>query len=281
MTDHTLGQFIRKHRERLSPQELGLPALGRRRTPGLRREELAQRCGVSPTWLAWIEQGRPVSASTDMLGRLAQALRLTAVERQYLFTLAGKLDPAGAVDDTTQRDAAQALVAHLHTPAYVLDRAWNAVAWNAAAAELFVDWLDAAPGSPDTVMPNLLRYTFLCPVARRLISPWEERAHRLVAEFRNDCGRHAADPAIRALVAELSQADAAFARFWQNYDVVPREGGRRDFVHPSRGPLSFTQTTWHAAAQRDLKLVVLVSIDINAWPSTSPAARLSLAPDLL
>ena len=264
MTDHTLGQFIRKHRERILPQDVGLPVFGRRRTPGLRREELAQLCEVSPTWLTWIEQGRPVSASADMLARLASALRLTAAERQYLFALAGRVDPAGAAEDNTQRSAAQAIVAHLHTPAYVLDRAWNAVAWNQAAADLFVDWLDGdQPAADDIPAPNLLRYTFLCPAARRLIAPWEERARRLVAEFRNDCGRHATDPDIHALVAELSQADTAFARFWQNYDVVPREGGRRDFLHPARGALSFTQTTWQAAAQRDLKLVVLVVLVVD------------------
>ncbi|QEI04461.1 helix-turn-helix domain-containing protein [Pigmentiphaga aceris] len=255
MTDHTLGQFIRKHRERLLPQDVGLPALGRRRTPGLRREELAQLCGVSPTWLTWIEQGRPVTASTDMLARLTDALRLSAAERQYLFALAGRVDPAGAADNRSQHADAQAIIAHLLTPAYVLDRAWNAVAWNPAAADLFVGWLDAA----STPLPNLLRYTFLCPAARHLIAPWEERARRLVAEFRNDCGRHAADPDIRDLVAELSHADPTFARFWQNYDVVPREGGRRDFLHPTKGPLRFMQTTWQAATQRDLKLVVLVA----------------------
>jgi len=259
MTDHTLGQFIRKHRERMLPQDVGLPAFGRRRTPGLRREELAQLCEVSPTWLTWIEQGRPVSASADMLARLASALRLTAAERQYLFALAGRVDPAGAAEDNPQRSSAQAIVAHLHTPAYVLDRAWNAVAWNQAASDLFTGWLEGDRPTEDPTPPNLLRYTFLCPAARQLIAPWEERARRLVAEFRNDCGRHATDPDIHALVAELSQADAAFARFWQNYDVVPREGGRRDFLHPARGALSFTQTTWQAAAQRDLKLVVLVA----------------------
>ena len=140
---HALGEFIRAHRERLSPQAVGLAGGPRRRTPGLRREEVAQLCGVSPTWYTWIEQGRPVSASADALARIAVALQLSRAERAYLFELAAQRDPAEP--DPASQDAPAALlqtVALIGAPAYVLDRQWNALRWNVHASALFVGWLD-------------------------------------------------------------------------------------------------------------------------------------------
>src|SRR3954453_18793702 len=130
-----LGDFIRTHRERLSPLAVGLPPGPRRRTPGLRREEVAQLCGVSPTWYTWIEQGRPVSASADALARIAVALQLSRAERAYLFELAAQRDPAEP--DPAAADAPATLletVQLVSAPAYVLDRQWNALAWNERAA---------------------------------------------------------------------------------------------------------------------------------------------------
>ncbi|MGN4224056.1 helix-turn-helix domain-containing protein, partial [Burkholderia gladioli] len=150
-----LGDFIRAHRERLTPEALGLPPGPRRRTPGLRREEVAQLCGVSPTWYTWIEQGRQVSASADALARIAVALRLSRAERAYLFELAAQRDPAEP--ELATADVPDTLVAAVDlvaAPAYVLDRQWNALAWNAPAAALFAGWLD---GDHDR---NLLRFTF-------------------------------------------------------------------------------------------------------------------------
>jgi transcriptional regulator with XRE-family HTH domain len=139
-----LGEFIRLHRERVRPQDAGLPSHGRRRTPGLRREELAQLCAVSPTWLTWLEQGRPVSASVKVLARLADVMNLTAAERAYLFRLADKLDPMplpasdpGAGISTEQ---AGTIVSAIKTPAYILDQQWDAVAWNRPARDLFIGW---------------------------------------------------------------------------------------------------------------------------------------------
>src|SRR5258708_1543979 len=150
-----LGEFIRAHRERLSPLAVGLPPGPRRRTPGLRREEVAQLCGVSPTWYTWIEQGRPVSASADALARIALALQLSRAERAYLFALAAHRDPAEPHPAAPDAPAALLETVQLvNAPAYVLDRQWNALAWNERAADLFVGWLD---GTHDR---NLLRYTF-------------------------------------------------------------------------------------------------------------------------
>lgn len=252
---HNLGDFIRAHRERITPDRAGLPAGGRRRTPGLRREELAQLCDVSPTWLTWIEQGRDVAASSNLLARLADVLQLSAAERGYLFSLADRIDPqASATHEEAQ--PLQAMVDAISAPAYVLDRQWDALAWNADALALFGGWLDVEANAP--LRPNLLRFTFRSAAARGLIVDWDDRASRLVAEFRADIGKHAGLPAVAGLIAELSQGSAEFQALWTLQDVVARDGGLRRFHHPAMGELAFTQVTMHLAKRHDLKLVMLL-----------------------
>lgn len=249
MTTRDLGLFIRKHRERLGPEEAGFRTAGRRRTPGLRREELAQLCEVSPTWITWLEQGRQITASVAMLERLSNALRLTQAERRYLFTLAGKVEEEG---EGEYPDALLKSVEFMNFPAYILDRQWNALAWNGEALKLFKGWLDGG------ARPNLLRFTFLSPKASLLIENWEERAKRLAAEFRADCGSHADEPEVQDLISELSEKSEAFAKYWKDYEVTGREGGLRIFNHDSLGRLTYLQTTFYPALRRDLKLVLLL-----------------------
>jgi transcriptional regulator with XRE-family HTH domain len=247
-----LGDFVRAHRARLTPAALGLPAGGRRRTPGLRREEVAQLCGMSATWITWIEQGRDVAASPAALARLARVLQLSPAERAYLFELAARRDPV--LPAPAAMDAPAALVASLAAiaqPAYVIDRTVTARAWNDAAARLFVGWLD---GEHDR---NLLRYIFLSRAARRLIVGWEERARRVVAEFRADTTRHLDDPAITALIADLRARSPAFTRMWDAQDVVDRAGGVRGFAHPD-GLQHYEQLTFVLASRPEFKLVMLV-----------------------
>jgi len=257
MTTTTLGEFIRTHRERTTPQSVGLPSGGRRRTPGLRREELAQLCEVSPTWLTWLEQGRDVAASGKLLARMADVLHLTAAERGYLFGLAERLDPQHGDDGDEAGESLQAIVDAIDGPAYMLDRQWDAVAWNEHALALFGGWLDVEEAV--SIKPNLLRFMFRSPAARGLIVDWENRAHRLVAEFRADIGKHASEPALAALIAELSQDSPEFKTLWHSQDVVSREGGLRRFHHPRAGELSFNQVTLRLAQRHDLKLVMLLA----------------------
>ncbi|WP_343730137.1 helix-turn-helix transcriptional regulator [Duganella sp.] len=251
-----LGEFIRAHRERTTPQSVGMPAGGRRRTPGLRREELAQLCDVSPTWLTWLEQGRGVAASGKLLARMAEVLHLTAAERSYLFSLAERLDPQHDDGAADAEDSLQAMVDAIDGPAYMLDRQWDAVAWNDHALALFGGWLDVEEAAP--ARPNLLRFMFRSAAARGLIVDWEDRARRLVAEFRADIGKHASDAALAALIAELATDSAEFRALWQSQDVVSREGGLRRFHHPRAGELGFNQVTLHLSQRHDLKLVMLL-----------------------
>src|SRR6185437_15241333 len=141
----TLGQFLRARRDRSRPEDFGLSGGHRRRAPGLRREEVAVLCGISPTWYTWIEQGRTSAISVETLGALARGLRLSQAERTYLFELASRADPAPRSEEPDPHRLA-GLIAAVSTPAYVLDRHWDAVGWNAAAAELFEDWLGGIGG---------------------------------------------------------------------------------------------------------------------------------------
>jgi transcriptional regulator with XRE-family HTH domain len=252
-----LGAFLRRRREQLRAADVGLPASRseRRRTPGLRREEMAEICGMSPTWYAWIEQGRDISVSSAALARLAAAMRLTPAERSYLFELTRKRDPsqppsrrAGEDEPSPAlRDALNAMTA----PAYLLDRLWRARAWNEPAARLFSDWL----GSGE---PCLLNYVFLNGAARLFIVDWENRARRLAAELRADTGRRPDDAALRALVDGLRTASPDFAAFWSDHAVLAREGGARAFNHPRDGALNYEQVTLTPDGRPDYKLVMLL-----------------------
>jgi transcriptional regulator with XRE-family HTH domain len=248
-----LADFVRAQREKLDPAASGLPAGGRRRTPGLRREEVAQLCGLSVTWYTWLEQGREISLSPTALARLAAALRLDRAQRAYLFELANKRDPQeGAVAVDELPAPVEACIKAIKAPAYVLDRTWTARAWNIAAARLFVGWLTPSGDR------NLLRFIFLEPTARSLISDYEERARRVVAEFRADLGTHLDDAAIRGLVDSLRAESKLFARLWGEHSVLGREGGARTFNHPTQGDLRYEQVTFNVASRPELKLVMLI-----------------------
>nr|WP_235679961.1 MULTISPECIES: helix-turn-helix domain-containing protein [Cupriavidus] len=247
-----LGAFLRAHRERLAPADVGLPPGRRRRTPGLRREEVAQLAGLSATWVTWLEQGRPVALSARALASLAAALRLSRAERAYLFELAGRRDPQQAGGEAVPA-AVMASVHAIRGPAYLLDRQWNALTWNAAAAELFIGWLDG-----DSQERNLLRAMFVSAPLQALVEDWPHRAGRLVAEFRAHSIRHADDAPMRALIEGLMAESPAFRAAWLSQDVEDREGGRRGFRHPALGALQFEQLTLWPAAAPGLMLVMLL-----------------------
>ena len=248
-----LGAFLRARREVITPGSVGLPAGIRRRTPGLRREEVAQLSNVSATWYAWIEQGRPVSVTPATLARLARGLQMSRAERAYLFELAGKLDPDWNQD--MREDVPEAVLAcvdAIEAPAYVLDRLWTARRWNGAAERLFGGWLDRGGE------PNLLRFVFCHPKARSLICDWEERARRVAAEFRAATTSHVEDPERDALINDLARESRDFAAFWAAHGVLKREGGARAFNHPSDGLLRYEQVSLKIASWPDFRLTILI-----------------------
>jgi len=248
-----LGTFIRAHRERLP---VPVKAAGRRRTPGWRREELADAAGVGVTWITWLEQGRDVSASPAALARLADALALNPAERASLFDLAGRRDPIEPTEPQTHLPVhVLALPSLMLVPSYLLDHLWTARAWNAAATQLFTGWLD------DGAERNLLRYVFLSPQAPTLIADWAERSQRLVAEFRADFSRRPRDAAMQALIDELCSSSALFARLWREQTVLSREGGERSFQLAQGRVRRYQQTTLLVASQIECKLVCLVPLE--------------------
>lgn len=250
-----LAEFLQALRKRGSPEEFGFPTGARRRTKGLRREEIAQLAGISATWYTWIEQGRDVNMSADALIRLAQALRLTRTERAYLFELAGRRDPQGHIqEDDLASTTLTALLNNITVPAYILGRTWNILAWNPQAAHLFGDWLTA---ETNNMAPNLLRLVFTHPAAKTFVVNWEIRSKRLVAEFRADCRSRLEEPELQSLVTELSKASSDFDQFWKQHDVLERQGGLREFNHATEGLLAYQQVTMRPVDQEQLKLVML------------------------
>ncbi len=250
-----LGDFLRSARARISPQSVGLPMGVRRRTPGLRREEVAQLCDISTTWYTWIEQGRDIVVSPAVCVRLADTLRLDRAERHYLFELAEVADPDQHGLTHQLPAGLNTCVDQIQSPAYILDRTWNVLARNAAMVQLFNGWPDRDS------QPNLLRYIFLDAEARHLVVDWEQRATRVVSEFRGDVGAHVDEPELNALLQTLRESSAVFAQWWGKQTVVEREGGLRSFNHPQDGLVHFQQFTFRLAVRPDCKLVMLVPHD--------------------
>lgn len=250
-----LGQFIRAHREQLCPPDTGAQ---RRRTPGYRREELAEAAGLSTYWLTRLEQGRSHTASVSVLARLAQVLQLNPAERATLFELAGKYDPYSEGPNSPLQHVDNPILKlpeQFNGPCYLLDSYWNALNWNAKAAQLFVGWLDRPQADK-----NLLRYTFLNPAAQTLIPNWSERAQRLVAEFRPEYAHHSDKEEMVLFVQQLLSQSPQFASLWQTQHARYRDGGIRYFNHPTLGPCQYQQINLQNSADSDLKLVCLQSI---------------------
>ncbi|MGO3123891.1 MAG: helix-turn-helix transcriptional regulator [Advenella sp.] len=248
-----LGTFVRSVRDRVTPQQAGIAGGQRRRTPGLRREEVAQLCDISVTWYTWIEQGRDVSVSATVWARLATVLQMTRAERTYLFELADVSDPdhdSAVVSAPTA--SLQACVDSINAPAYILDRHWDVLAFNAALDQVFAGWMSAQ------AHPNLLRFIFLDAQAPDIVVDWEIRANRVVAEFRADIGAYLDDGETSGLIDELLAGSPVFSHWWARQVVVEREGGLREFNHPQLGIRQFEQITFRLATQPDCKLVMLL-----------------------
>lgn len=248
-----LGEFVRNIRARVTPQMAGLAHGQRRRTPGLRREEVAQLCDISVTWYTWIEQGRDVSVSSAVWSRLADVLQMSKAERAYLFELAEATDPDHAKEQYGSLPLSlQGCVDNMKGPAYILDRCWNMLFFNTELDTVFNGW----PGRQ--AEPNLLRFIFQSSEAPHIVVNWEQRAHRAVAEFRADIGAHLDEPDIKQIMEELLDSSTVFKHWWSRQTVVEREGGLREFMHPAQGYLEFDQITFRLATHLDYKLVMLL-----------------------
>ena len=245
------GDFLRSRRERLTPKAAGLPGGRRRRTPGLRREEVAELAGIGVDWYIRLEQGRTVNPSVATIDALARALRLGKVEHAHLRTLARNAERRGFIRETVP-DALRRLVQSLNQPAYVTGRRWDILAWNDAAADIFTDFSRVAEADR-----NILVYVLTDPAARRLFgAKWAEEARRMVAQFRGTHDLWAGDPAFTNLLERLREACPDFPAWWDTHDIRSVAAGQKLLHHPERGPLRFEYATFQANDDPALKLAL-------------------------
>jgi len=248
-----LAEFLRSRRARLSPADVGLPPGLRRRTPGLRREEVAELAGIGTTWYTWLEQGRDIRVSADVLDNLARALRLAPDERAHLFRVAYRQPPPRPLEPREEAPpAAHRLLATLGAaPAYITGRRWDLLAWNAAAAAVFGDF-----GALPDDERNLVRLIFTNGEMRRRFVNWEGTAQGVIALFRADRGRYADDPWFAEVIDDLWRASPEFGRWWPRHEVRERSQRRKEVEHPVVGRLALEPTTLQMVGSPDLKLVV-------------------------
>jgi transcriptional regulator with XRE-family HTH domain len=250
-----LGSFLRSRRARLAPDSVGLPNGFRRRTPGLRREEVAQLAGVGLTWYTWLEQGREINVSPKVLCSIARALKMDPAERGHLFLLAGHRPPAGFTEDGVRQEHRNVLDRWEPYPAYILNRRWDVLAWNPVTARLFN--YSEQPGG----VRNAMWAMFLLPSRRTLIADWESAAEKMVATFRGEAAQYLDEPEFLVLIAELESQSPEFAALWQKRDVRGRTHGVKSLRHAELGRLEFEHTWYEIADQPGCKLVLYTPAD--------------------
>lgn len=250
-----LAEFLRARRESIRPEQVGLPAGRGRRTPGLRREEVALLAGVSVTWYTWLEQGRRINASDDVLLAIARALRLDDAGRHHLLALT---DPGTAAIDAPA-EAPSALVrlldALMPAPAYVLGPHWEFVAWNTAQARLY-----PRIGELEPPRRNLMWVLFADRSTRDLIVDWDIHARQAVAEFRSATSAVRHDPAMTELLDLLRDESDEFAGWWSEQNVSGFETRLRRFRHPAAGELTFEYQQLSPAEWPNLRVVAQLAV---------------------
>jgi transcriptional regulator with XRE-family HTH domain len=256
---HELGDFLRTRRARLTPEEVGLPRGSRRKTPGLRRAEVAQMVGVSVDWYTWLEQGRSITPSTQVLERLVQTLRLDAHERTHLFLLAQhQAPPALLLEPESVSPALQHFLDQFGPhPAFVSGRRWDILAWNDAGCAVFGDYRQVtAPRERNTIWG-----IFTNPLARQFIVDWEEDARQLLAQFRSSCARYPGDAQLAELIQDLQLSSPEFRAWWPDHEVRGGQEGRKTLNHPQVGYLVFERLTFQVFDTPDLKVTVYTPLE--------------------
>ncbi|RFB75677.1 helix-turn-helix transcriptional regulator [Methylovirgula sp. 4M-Z18] len=250
--DNLLGTYLKDRRAKLDPAALGF-SQERRRTPGLRREEVAQRANISATWYTWLEQGRGGAPSADVLDRIARALMLTDVEREHLYLLGLGHPPEARYrrDEGVTPRLQRVLDALDPSPALIRTAIWDVVAWNRAATVMLTDY-----GALPPEQRNVLRFIFLDPRVRAAQYDWESVARFVVGAFRVDAARAGAAAEVEPLVAELCRLSPEFKAMWGDNDVRSHGEGVKHIRHPVLGPLAFEYSAFAVDGRPDLTMVV-------------------------
>ncbi|HEY4385593.1 MAG TPA: helix-turn-helix transcriptional regulator [Ktedonobacteraceae bacterium] len=248
-----LADFLRTRRMRLSPEQVGVIRGGRRRTPGLRREEVAQLANVGVSWYTLLEQGRDIHPSSAVLHSIADALQLTPDERQHLFLLADQqsLVDTHASNEQISPALRRVLDALNPIPAYVIGRRWNYLAWNTTAERIFLLSKSVPPYEYNAVWR-----IFADPMSHIYNPQWEQVAQRVLAEFRADSARYAEEEWFKRLIADLQRVSPEFRAWWPRHDVRGRADARKDIEHPWVGCLMFEHTTLQVPTMPELKIMI-------------------------
>ena len=254
-----LSAFLRSRRERLTPGQAGLPIGGRRRTPGLRREEVAQLAGVGVTWYTWLEQGRDIRASEQVLQAISRTLQLDNDERAHLLTLAGVTHTVSAEECDAVNEATLRLIEQLEPfPACIQTAKYDLVAYNRPYAHLIGD-LDAKPAADR----NCMWLAFTDPEWRKCLPDWEVVAARMVAQLRAQMAEHVAEPAWKAHLKRLKAASPEFVALWDKHEVASAQSTIKRFRNPLVGMLSFDVTMSWLAPRPGLRMMVYTPLDVQ------------------
>ncbi|HEY1367347.1 MAG TPA: helix-turn-helix transcriptional regulator [Gaiellaceae bacterium] len=252
-----LAAFLRSRRERITPEQVGLPPSRRRRTPGLRREEVAHLAGVGVTWYTWLEQGRDINASAQVLEAIARTLLFDAHERAHLFTLAGVTDTTIAGECQTLGPTAQLLLDQLEPyPAVVVNGRCDLLAFNRVWATTFPH-IDSVPLEDR----NILWLMFTDRAWRKAVVDWEDTAARQVAQYRAAMAEHVAEPAWKSLVVRLHRASPEFTAMWERHDVRAPENRVKRVLHPTVGLLKLDFTYLWLGQRLATRLVAYTPAD--------------------
>src|SRR5262245_11656256 len=249
-----LGDFLRSRREKLSPKVVGLPPGRRRRTPGLRREEVAELAGIGVDWYTRLEQGRSVSPSLTTIDALARALRLTKAEHAHLRAFIRDADRRPFIPEVVP-PAIRRTVESLNQPAYVTGRRWDILVWNDAAEQTF--GFSRLPPADRNILICMLTNE----ATQRLFgASWADQARRMVAQFRATHDLWAGDPAFRDLLARLREGRPEFAGWWETHDVSATAAGRKSLSHPKKGRIRLEYASFQAYDDPALKLVIYTAV---------------------
>ncbi|MCZ2812575.1 MULTISPECIES: helix-turn-helix transcriptional regulator [unclassified Modestobacter] len=262
-----LAAFLRSRRRQVEPASVGLPGHGARRAPGLRREEVALLSGVSHTWYTWLEQGRDISPSRQVVDAVARTLQLSPAEHEYVLRLTGHAATAPAEPGPAElpAHAVRLLDALGPSPAFVLTHSWSILGWNAAYERLYPGVATAPEGER-----NLLWVVFTDPAVRSLLGDWATDSRRFLTQFRAEVGSRVHDPAVVDLVTRLQAASEHFRAGWASHDVDSFSSSERRFEHSRVGSLLLEHHQLTLADSPDLHLVVY-----TAAAGTDSAARLA------
>jgi transcriptional regulator with XRE-family HTH domain len=258
----SLGEFLLSRRERLTPEDVGLVSYGRRRTPGLRREEVAQLAHIGTSWYTSLEQGRSVNPSEDVLNNIAKALRLTEDERHHLHLLARPVQQEKVEDQQLNVGLERTISALEPNPAFVLGRCWDLLMWNKAAELVF-----RLPSNNMQQRPNWMRRFLMDSNLRSIIKDWEVKSQIMIARFRADYAHFPNDPRFKELIEEFMQTSQLFREIWPLHDVQTITDNYKQSYDSRIGEMEFEHVTLQPPTNPDLKIMIYTA-------STATAERL-------